>query len=69
MSSDVQKYKAQFFQISGFALMSPLGKMVLNIFELKEITFSTIFFILFGIALVMFAGGIMLTARGLEHLE
>lgn len=70
MVTELDKYRAQYFQISGFCLMSPLGKIILNLFdyELKEIL-TIKFLICSVIALLLFYLGLVLIFKGEEKLE
>lgn len=70
MVTELDKYRAQYFQIAGFCLMSPLGKIILNLFdyELKEIL-TIKFLICSVIALLLFYLGLVLIFKGEEKLE
>ena len=70
MANYIQKYRATMFQLGGFALMSPLGKIILNAldFSLKDL-FTVKFTIYFLIAFLLFCVGIIFMARGLNVLE
>ena len=69
MVTKQQEYQAQFFQISGFCLMTPLGKLVLNFldFELKDLTLKFFLYCLFTLFLLYL--GIILVLHGMEPLE
>ena len=69
MASDAQKYRAQFFQISGFAFFTPLGRLVLGLLEKRALDFSLGFFLALAICFLFAAIGIILISEGLEHLE
>lgn len=70
MTTDVQKYRATMFQIAGFALISPIGKIVLNALDF---TFSDIFSIKFFaylfFTLFLLVIGIIFISRGIAVLE
>ena len=69
MITELQKYQAQFFQVSGFCLMTPLGKLVLDFldFKLSDIDIKFIFYLLLTLLLTFF--GIILVIHGMEILE
>ncbi len=69
MAMDIQKYRAQFFQISGFCFMSPFGKLVLGIPGYKLSDFNFLFIIYIVISLFLFYLGIIFMFKGEEHLE
>ena len=69
MRFEAKKYRAQTYQIAGFAMMTPLGSLVLRIFneEIKELTPS--FVILLVIAIILFLIGIMIIYMGEFHIK
>ena len=69
MGSDLDKYRAQNLQIAGFCLMSPLGKLILNVPEYKLGDIDLKFVIYFIVALMFFCFGIICVFRGEIHLE
>lgn len=69
MASEVQKYRANMFQIGGFGLMSPLGKVVLNFSEYKLLDLNLQFLLNILLSLLLFSLGIMLLIKGMETLE
>ncbi len=69
MVAEAQKYRAQFFQIVGFSLFTPFGKMMMDIFDLKFEKLSMIFFIFLSISAIIGFVGIILITKGLEVLE
>lgn len=69
MISEEQKYIAEIFKIGGFALIAPLGKVILGI---PYLTFEdlTIEFIMYFIQTLCFAiWGIILMRKGKELLR
>ena len=69
MVTEDQKYIAQFFQISSFCCMTPLGKFILSIGELTLSDITIMFVIYLIISVVLFLFGIILAAKGLETIE
>ncbi len=67
MITEEQKYLASTFQIFGVACFTPLGQFVLNIRE-EFIHFSFETFIYLGFTLFLAYFGIILIAKGSEHL-
>lgn len=69
MANDIQKYRAQFFQIAGFALMSPFGRFILDLkdMKLKDANLWVLFCFLLSIILSYI--GIIFLLKGEEHLE
>lgn len=69
MADDVQKYRASTFQIAGFALMTPLARIVLELEHIKltAINLQQILYLL--LAVFFFVSGIILLARGMEILQ
>lgn len=64
MATEKDKYRAQFFQIGAFALMTPLAKMFLEarFMHLKDYNLS---FFLFGVAyILLFILGFILATIG-----
>ncbi len=41
MLADDQKYLSDVFKLAGFALMTPIGKVVLNLSDLKPFSLNT----------------------------
>jgi len=64
MASDLQQYRAQIFQISGFALMSPIGKFVLDLKDTKLKDMDIWYFICLVIAFMLGYFGIILYLKG-----
>ena len=69
MIREVDKYKAQFFQIVGFSFMTPFAKLIMDIFDMQFIKLKLAYFVLLSISLVLLYLGIILITKGLEHLE
>lgn len=69
MISDLQKYRAQVFQISGFALMAPVGKFVLDLKDTKPGDMDIWYFICLVIAFMLGYFGIIFIFKGEEKLE
>lgn len=70
MVKDSDKYRSTMFQISGFALMSPTGKVIMNIYDYGFGEFFTFKFLMcLLVDFVLFCIGIILLLRGFEILE
>ena len=69
VAKDIEKYKAQNLQIAGFAMLSPLAKLLLTLpyIEFKNINIRT--FIYFIISLLLFIIGITFIFRGVVLLK
>ena len=69
MTFEADKYRAQLFQVSGLALMTPVGKIYLSLLDigLKDLTLKFFFYFLTSLFLVYL--GIILIMRGFEILE
>ena len=68
MLKEENKYFAEILKIAGFALMTPLGKIVLNISEIDLFKLNIFFFVNLLISLVLFYFGIIFLIRGLEEV-
>ena len=69
MITEKDKYRAQFFPISAFGLMTPLGSVVL---DLRVISWSDIdlhFLLYLLLSLFLFACGMILATAGITYLE
>ena len=69
MASDLQRYRAQFFQISGFAFMTPLGKFILDLKDIKLEQVGIWFFVYLVFSLLLAYCGIIFLLKGEEHLN
>ncbi len=69
MIRERDKYKAGYFQIGAFSCMAPLGKVILDIKEMNQASFTLAFFIHIVVALILFYFGIILLGKGLFILE
>ena len=69
MIKDGDKYKASYFQVGAFSCMTPLGKVILDIKEMNQASFTPAFFIHIVVALILFYFGIILLRKGLYVLE
>lgn len=69
MIREVDKYKAQFFQVLGFSFMTPFAKLIMDIFDMQFTKVRPTFFVLMSISLVLVFLGIILVTKGMEHLE
>ncbi|MBI3591155.1 MAG: hypothetical protein HY094_07275 [Candidatus Melainabacteria bacterium] len=69
MNTEIQKYRAQFFQISGFCLMTPFGKTVLSFLDYDFSKIGTKLLLYVVVALVLAYLGIICILKGEEHLE
>lgn len=69
MVTELDKYRAQCLQIYGLGLMTPFGKLILNILE-YELEDLNLYFIFYGIiAFLFFLLGIIFVFRGEVHLQ
>ena len=69
MTTDEQKYKAYTFNIAGFALMTPLGKVFLDYVSLFRELGLILFIINFIISLLLFIGGLTFVEHGRNILQ
>jgi len=69
MASDLQKYKAQIFQIIGIGFTAPLGKVVLDAFDIEFDKYDLKLLSLFLIAFFFAVLGIILMFKGSDHLD
>ena len=69
MITDLDKYRAQCLQISGFCLMSPFGNLILNAPEYNTGNLNLFFFAYIMVTFILFCSGIICVARGEIHLE
>ncbi|MBI3590750.1 MAG: hypothetical protein HY094_05140 [Candidatus Melainabacteria bacterium] len=69
MVSEVQKYRAQFFQVLGFSFMTPIGKIVLDAIDMEQSDLTFKLLIYTGVALILASLGIILNLKGMEVLE
>lgn len=69
MTTEVQKYKAQFLQIIGMVLMTPFGKLMLKLLDPDPFVVTLKFVIVFMISLFITFIGIIFVTRGIYHLE
>ena len=69
MITEKDKYRAQFFQIGAFALMTPLGKVFLDLRETSFKDFNLWFLGYFILALMFFMCGIICATVGIIYLE
>lgn len=69
MANNLQEYRSQIFQISGFALMSPLGKFILDLKDTELENMDLWYFICLLIAFVLFCFGIISILKGEKKLE
>lgn len=68
MIEEYQKYKADFYKISGFALMTPLGRFVLDIMHSNFADLTLDSLSNFSVSLLLFLIGIMFVQIGYEAL-
>ena len=69
MASDLQKYRANLFQVSGFSLMVPISKIILNLNEmsLEDLNLQFFFYVLPCFLLAYL--GLALIAKGDDTME
>ena len=69
MITDLDKYRAQNLQIGGFCLMTPFGKLILDV-PIYKLSGMNLFLLLYGVvAFILFILGIIVMFRGEVHLE
>ena len=69
MASDLQKYRAQVFQISGFGFISPLGRLILDAKDIKFENLNLWLLVYFIFSLILAYFGMILIFKGEEKLE
>lgn len=70
MTLEARKYKAQVLLIAGFAIATPFGRMILNMFEVEfDLTMSLRLFLTLLASAILLLLGIIIVTRGLIHLE
>lgn len=69
MASDIEKYRAQVFQVLGLASLTPFGRAFLNLpnFDIHKLTFNSLFSA--AIILLTFYLGVIFILKGEEHLS
>ena len=60
------EYKAEVFKIAGFALMTPIGRLILEFPNIKLTSLNIQFFFYVLIAILLFCLGIIVLTTGLE---
>ena len=68
MIEEYQKYRAEILRVAGFALMTPVGKLFLNMLELNFNLNVQFFTNLFG-SLMLFILGVILLHVGYEEMR
>ena len=67
MINESEKHRAITVQVVGFALMSPFGNLIMNIFGFDILKFGIVFFLSYVlISLVLFYFGIICLIRSCE---
>lgn len=69
MITDKDKYRAQCYQIGGFALMSPLGKTIMDLRSMSPGDYSFVFFVYCIGYITLFLCGMLLIDKGLYFLD
>lgn len=69
MINEKDKYKADVLKVSGFAVMSPFGIIVIKMFDEAKLFLDLDHIIAFLISLLLLCCGIIIVSRGLIHLE
>ena len=69
MLRDRQKYRANMFQIGGFALMAPSGNLVINFMSIKFFCFEFKFLFYLLIIALLFCIGVIFLVKGYEALD
>ena len=69
MITEEDKHLAGILEVCGFGLMSPLGKLVLDLPDIRWIDLTSKFFIIFLLYSVLFYFGIILLVKSVEKVE
>ena len=69
MVTKQQEYQARFFQIVGFAFMTPIGNLFLKFPEMDVSSFNLKLLLYFLVSLLFVIVGIILNIKGMEYLE
>ena len=69
MVKEIDKYRARFFQICGFACMTPLSKIFLEVINIELADLTLKFFLYLLVSAFLFCFGIILNIKGMETLE
>ena len=69
MITEEDKHLAGLFEIGGFALMTPLGKLVLDLPNIGWSDLTIKFFIILLIYCVLFYFGIIFLVKSIERVE
>lgn len=69
MITEEDKHLAAILEICGFALMTPLGKLVLDLPDLEWSDLAIKFFIILLIYCVLFCFGIIFLVKSIERVE
>lgn len=70
MISEVDKHRAITIQVAGFALMTPLGNLAVNVLGFDLFKFGFLFLIFYiSLTLMLFYLGMICLARSQEILE
>jgi putative Mn2+ efflux pump MntP len=64
-----RKYQAELFKIGGFALMTPLGKYIIDLLQAGVINFKINPVISFVASFLLFLLGVIMLQRGFEKLR
>lgn len=67
--TEADKYRATSFQVGSFALMTPLGRLILDLRDFTLYDLNIMFLLYVLLSLFFFYAGIILLVRGLEILE
>lgn len=67
MASDIQKYRAQMFQILGFAFTTPLGKFMLDLKDIRLTDIRIWLFIYFLFSVIIAYCGIIFLNKGQDE--
>ncbi len=69
MITEVQKYRANTFQIIGLGFMAPFGKLILKVFNLEAIAINLYLATILALSLFCSYLGIILIVKGMNILE
>ncbi len=69
MIEEYNKYRAQLFQVAGLSLFAPLGRIFIDIKEIKLIDLNIAFLVHILISLSLSYFGIILIDKGFNSLQ
>ena len=69
MVSEDRRYRAEVFKICGFALMTPFGKIILQLLDIGLQIITLRFFVSLLISLFLFSFGVIMLQIGYESVQ